>query len=94
MGFFHCTILFIYLLVGMFHCTSEVHGRKQEEYKGLHNAYEDTQGHYRQRGKEHPCQHKQDPHDQFVTCDVSKKTDAERKYAGQVTDHFNREYNG
>ena len=80
--------------MGMLHGCGKIHGREQEEDKGLNQTHKDTQGHDGQGGKKGAGQHKQNGKNQLVAGHVSKETDAERQEARSMTDQFNRQYDG
>lgn len=59
----------------MFHGASEIHDRKQKEYKSLNQRHENTQSHDGQRGEERAGKDEQNTQNQFMTHHVSEKTE-------------------
>ena len=59
----------------MLHGGAEVYDRQQEEYKGLHEGYENAHAHDRQRCKKKSGQSEQNGQNDFMAHHIAEKTE-------------------
>ena len=76
--------------MGVLHGGGEVHHRKQEKHKCLHQGHEDAESHDGQGRKKGSGQTKEYSQHQFMPHHVAKEPERQGQHPGHVTDELDR----